>query len=188
MPLALVVSPSDPRAGDAASRRTELAWLRGQLARHGFDIVIVSGGQDPRAAIEKAAPTINPGDVVLVHVSGRLVAEDELAFGGGRSVALAALPEVFAARGPSSLSFVAELTYEDDASDRRGPAERVEAVAASLSTPDGQYDVVAALRESARPGVALRIDSSGARFAGAGAGPAAGRGDPRGDAAAGDRG
>src|SRR5438477_3093752 len=81
MPLALVVAPSDPRTGDAASRREALGWLRGQFARNGFDVVIVGSGQDGHAAIEKAAPTITPGDVVVVHVSGRLHVGDELAFG-----------------------------------------------------------------------------------------------------------
>jgi hypothetical protein len=145
MPLAVVVAPSDPRAGDAASRRTELAWLRGQLARHGFDVVIVSGGLDPRAAIEKVAPTINSGDAVLVHVSGRLDGVDALAFGSDRSVALGVLPESFAARGPSSLSFVAELTFDDDAGPPSSLADRLEAVTAALSAGRA-HPVVVALR------------------------------------------
>jgi tetratricopeptide (TPR) repeat protein len=130
-----------------------LAWLRGQLARHGFDIVIVSGGQDPRGAIEKAAPTITPGDVVLVHVSGRLSGRDELAFGGDRTVALSALPELFAARSPSSLSFIAELTCDHEAS--VAPADCLADVASALATEASGHDVVVALR----PG-----DPNAARF------------------------
>ena len=51
MRLAILVAPSDPRAGDAGSRRMALAWLRGRLARFGFQVVIVGGSTDLACAI-----------------------------------------------------------------------------------------------------------------------------------------
>ncbi|MCL2449791.1 MAG: hypothetical protein FWD17_12660, partial [Polyangiaceae bacterium] len=113
----------------------------------------MSGGQDPRGAIEKVAPTINPGDVVLVHVSGVLLGSDQLAFGNDRSVGLAALPELFAERAPESLSFIAELTCTG-----RAGASDAAAVAAALANDARLHDVVVALR-SAEP-VAARFEAT----------------------------
>lgn len=148
MPLALVVAPSDPLAGDASARRESLAWLRGQLAARAFDVVIVSGGQDPQQAIEKAAPTINRGDTVLVHLSGRLVGADSLAFGGDKALNLAVLRAAFAACEPAALSFFGELAYDDEPG---APAvdERLAAVVDALSTDARRYGVLVALRPSA---------------------------------------
>jgi hypothetical protein len=70
-----------------------------------------------------------------------MVGRDALSFGADRSVPLAVLPQAFAARGPSSLSFVAELTYDEE-----GPADRLGAVTSALSAPGRAHDVVVALR------------------------------------------
>jgi hypothetical protein len=156
MPLALLVAPTDPGAGDAASRRDALAWLRGQLARYQYDIVIAGAGRSPQEAIEKAAPTINPGDSVLVHVSGRLVGRDSLGFSGDRSVLLGLLTEVFAARAPADLSFMLELTYDDDPTDPMVPHALVASAIQSLGGREYGYPVFAAVRRSSVP--AGRID------------------------------
>ncbi len=145
MPLALVVAPSDPRAGDAASRREALAWLRGQLARSSFDVVIVGSGQNALAAVEKAAPTISRGDTVLVHVTGRLEGADLLAFGPESAVPLHTVMELFMARGPASLSFVAELGYDVRGSE--GQADGcLNAVIDALASPERRHAVLAAVR------------------------------------------
>jgi hypothetical protein len=145
MPLALVVAPADPRTGDPASRREALAWLRGQLARNSFDVVIVGSGQDALAAVEKAAPTITPGDTVFVHLTGRLEAADSLAFSADSAIPLRTLAEVFAARAPGTLSFVAELGYDE--SGIPAQAEHcLGAVIAALAFPDRRHAVLAAVR------------------------------------------
>ncbi len=148
MRLALLVAPSDPRADDSASRREALAWLRGQLARSKFDVVIVGAAQNPDDAVAKAARSITAGDSVLVHVSGRLLGTDGLAFGGGRSASLRLLPEAFAARCPADLSFVLDLTYEDNPAAPSGRDRLVSAVEA-LGTASHGYAVLGALRRAA---------------------------------------
>ena len=148
MRLAVVVAPSDPKSGDAVARREALARLRGQLARTGFDVIIAGGGQDPASALEKAATRVSPGDSLLVHLSGRLLEGELLAFGGGRSLALREVAQALAARAPADLAFVAELMHDDAAA---GPGVATAAVVA-LSRPWGDsasgasYSVLAAVR------------------------------------------
>jgi hypothetical protein len=146
MPLALVVAPSDPRTGDAASRREALGWLRGQLARSAFDVVIVGGGQDARAVVEKAAPTITPGDIVVVHVSGRLRGIDELAFGLESGISLRALTEIFEAQEPATLSFIVEVAYDDPPVHVPGPDELLALVIDAVASPARRHAVLAAVR------------------------------------------
>jgi hypothetical protein len=148
MRLAVVVAPSDPKSGDAVARREALARLRGQLARTGFDVIIAGGGQDPASALEKAATRVSPGDSLLVHLSGRLLEGELLAFGGGRSLALREVAQALAARAPADLAFVAELMHDDAAA---GPGVAT-AAAVALSRPWGDsasgasYSVLAAVR------------------------------------------
>jgi hypothetical protein len=149
MRLALLVAPSDPRADDSASRREALAWLRGQLARSKFDVVIVGAAQNPDDAVAKAARSITAGDSVLVHVSGRLLGADGLAFGGGRSASLRLLPEAFAARRPADLSFVVDLTYEVDPNAAPSGRDRLVSVVEALGTASHGYAVLGALRRAA---------------------------------------
>lgn len=119
MRLAVVVAPSDPRAGDAVGRREALAWLRGKLARSGFEVIIVGGGQEPTVALDKAALRVAPGDTLLVHVSGRLSQRGVLAFGAGRTLPLRAVADALASCAPAEVAFVAELTHADDPNDDR---------------------------------------------------------------------
>src|SRR5580692_2979559 len=148
MRLAVVVAPSDPKSGDAVARREALARLRGQLARAGFDVIIAGGGQDPASALEKAAARVSPGDSLLVHLSGRLLDGDSLAFGGGRSLPLREVAQALSAREPADLAFVAELMHDDAAA---GPGVATATVVA-LSRPWGDsasgasYSVLAAVR------------------------------------------
>jgi tetratricopeptide (TPR) repeat protein len=151
MPLALVVAPSDPRTGDAASRREALGWLRGQLARSAFDVVIVGGGQDARSAVEKAAPTITPGDVVLVHLSGRLRGTDELAFGLESAISLRTLTEILEAREPAMLSFIVEVGYDDPPLHVPGPDEVLALVVDAVASPARRHAVLAAVRPLGGP-------------------------------------
>ncbi len=150
MRLALLVAPSDPRADDSASRREALAWLRGQLARSKFDVVIVGAAQHPDDAVAKAARSITAGDSVLVHVSGRLLGADGLAFGGGRSASLRQLPEAFAARRPADLSFVVDLTYENDLDPAPSGRDWLASAVEALGTASHGYAVLAALRRASQ--------------------------------------
>ncbi len=137
MRLAVVVAPSDPRAGDAVARREALAWLRGKLARNGFEVIIVGGGQEPTVALDKAALRVAPGDTLLVHVSGRLSERGLLAFGAGRTLPLRAVADALASCAPAEVAFVAELMHADDPKDDRlGPdclATAVEALSGSAT-------------------------------------------------------
>src|SRR5271170_2631190 len=108
MRLALIIAPSDLRSGDLGLRREALAWLRGRLAHFGFHVVIVGGGQDPQADIERAVSRVNPGDTVLVHASGLLAGRDSIAFGEAARVSLASLTQALEARSPVHVSFVLE--------------------------------------------------------------------------------
>lgn len=157
MRLALLIAPSDPRAGDAASRRESLAWLRGQFARAKFDVAIVGAAQSPEEAMAKAASSIRAGDTVTVHVSGRLVGREGLAFGGGRSASLSRLREALAARQPAELSFVADVTYEDDPSAPATAEERLAWAVGALGAESHGHAVLAAVRRDAGPAAAGRM-------------------------------
>jgi hypothetical protein len=176
MRLAVVVAPSDPKSGDAVARREALARLRGQLARAGFDVIIAGGGQDPASALEKAAARVSPGDSLLVHLSGRLLDGDSLAFGGGRSLPLREVAQALSAREPADLAFVAELMHDDAAA---GPGVATATVVA-LSSPWGNsasseasYSVLAAVRPlaSGQPRLAFTERLLAARESGAPAPP-----------------
>jgi tetratricopeptide (TPR) repeat protein len=146
MRLALVIAPSDPRSGEAGERREALAWLRGRLARFGFHVVIVGGGQDPHADIARAVERVSAGDTVLVHVSARLSARESLAFGDVGLVHLGTLTDALAARSPVHVSFVLELTHEEDPTDALLAAEILEAAMQSLGAKARGYPVLAAVR------------------------------------------
>jgi hypothetical protein len=146
MRLALLIAPSDPRAGDAASRRESLGWLRGQFARAKFDVAIVGAAQSPEEAVAKAAGSIRAGDTVIVHLSGRLIGREELAFGGGRSASLSRLREALAARHPAELSLLADFTYEDDPSAPATAEERLAWAVGALGAASHGHAVLAAVR------------------------------------------
>jgi len=151
MRLALVVAPSDPALGDAGTRRQALAWLRPQLARHGFHVVIVGGGQDPLADIEGAVANVSDGDTVLLHASGRLCGRDSLAFGKAGAIPLHALCDVVAARAPTYASFVLELMHEERAEDAALGAQCMAVAVRSLRARERGYSVLAAVRPLSAP-------------------------------------
>jgi hypothetical protein len=144
--LALVIAPSDSRSGDAGLRREALAWLRGRLARFGFHVVIVGGVQDPQADIDRAIERVSPGDTVLVHVSGRLAGRDSVAFGDTGLIHLGSLTESLVVRSPVHVSFVLELTHEEDPDDALLAAEILQTVMQSLRAKPRGYPVLAAVR------------------------------------------
>jgi hypothetical protein len=151
MRLALVIAPSDPRSGEATPRREALAWLRGRLARHGFHVVIVGGVQDPEAAIAKAVERVAPGDTVLVHTSGRLAGRDAIAFGETGVIRLASLTDALVERAPAHVSFVLELTHEEEENDALLAAEILGSAIQSLGARGQGYPVLAAVRPLGTP-------------------------------------
>ncbi len=146
MRLALIIAPSDVRAGDPGLRREALAWLRGRLARFGFHVVIVGAGPDPQADIERAAARINAGDTVLVHASALLAGRDSIAFGDSASVTLGSLTEALEARSPVHVSFVLELTHEEPANDALLAAEILGQAVHFLGAKPRGYPVLASVR------------------------------------------
>jgi hypothetical protein len=143
MRLALIIAPSDLRSGDLGLRREALAWLRGRLAHFGFHVVIVGGGQDPQADIDRALARVNPGDTVLVHASGVLAGRDSIAFGEAASVPLRSLTEGLAERSPVHVSFVLELAHEEPANDALLAAEILSEAMQSLGAKPRGYPVLA---------------------------------------------
>jgi len=146
MRLAFILAPSDPHSGDASLRREGLAWLRGRLARFGFHVVIVGGAQDPQADVERATERVTAGDTVLVHVTGRLAGRENLAFGDTGRLSLGELTSALAARSPIHVSFVLEITHEEDPDDPLLAAEILAAAVHSLGAKGRGYPVLAALR------------------------------------------
>ena len=146
MRFALVIAPSDSRSGDAGLRREALAWLRGRLARFGFHVVIVGGVHDPRADIDRAIGRVSPGDTVLVHASGRLAGREAIAFGDAGLIEFASITEALAARSPAHVSFVLELTHEEDDADALVAVEILQAAVESLQAKARGYPVLAAVR------------------------------------------
>ena len=153
MRLALIIAPSDLRSGDLGLRREALAWLRGRLAHFGFHVVIVGGGQDPQADIDRALARVNPGDTVLVHASGVLAGRDSIAFGEAASVPLRSLTEGLAERSPVHVSFVLELAHEEPANDALLAAEILSEAMQSLGAKPRGYPVLAAVRP-----LGMRVD------------------------------
>ncbi|HLK36178.1 MAG TPA: hypothetical protein VKU41_05455 [Polyangiaceae bacterium] len=143
MRLALVVAPADPALGDASARREALAWLRGQLARRGFDVVIVGAGLGPMKDIEAVLESVSHEDMVVVHASGRLSGRDSLAFGKAGDLPLRALCDAVAARAPAQASFVLELMYVEDAA---VGGECMAMAVRSLHARERGYSVLAAVR------------------------------------------
>jgi hypothetical protein len=150
---AILVAPSEVRAGDPSARRMALAWLRGRLARFGFEVAIVGGGRNLRGDLEKAFDAVSPGDSVLLHVSGRLEGRDALAAGDepSQAVPLFFLFDGLAPREPSRVSLIAELTHDEDPDDPFAAAECLEAAVAALGARERGHLTLAALRPSSSP-------------------------------------
>jgi hypothetical protein len=150
MRTALLIAPSDPRAGDAGARRMALAWLRGRLARFGFHVVILGGTADLAGELGRALQGVSPGDNVLVHVSGRLASRRALAANedASQTLPLADLCDGLAARSPASVALIMEVTHDEDPDDPLAAAECLEMVVHALGARDKGYLVLAALRST----------------------------------------
>jgi hypothetical protein len=144
--LALIVAPLDPLVDNEAARREALAWLRGHLARRGFQIAIVGAGDNPAAHLERTLANVSSADVVLVHVSGRLEGSDSVAMGPNGALRLADLGELLAARGPGYASAILDLQRDADLGEGRNDTEIATAAARSLAGAEGGYSVLAAVR------------------------------------------
>ncbi len=99
----------------------------------------------------KAAASIRAGDTVIVHLSGRLIGREGLAFGGGRSAPLSRLREALAARQPAELSFLVDFTYEDDPNAPATAEERLTWAVGALGAESHVHAVLAAVRRDAAP-------------------------------------
>jgi hypothetical protein len=130
-----------------------LAWLRGRLARFGFQVVIVGGSADLAGDLQRAFDGVSPGDSILVHVSGRLSGRNALAGGEdpSQAVPLAYLCEGLAAREPAGVSLIVEVTHDEDPDDPLAAAECLEMAVASLGARDRGYLALAALRPTSAP-------------------------------------
>jgi tetratricopeptide (TPR) repeat protein len=146
MRLAILVAPGDPRTGDAGARRMALAWLRGRLSRFGYNIVIVGGGQDVAADLNRAINAVSEGDTVLVHVSGRLAGRDAIALSDTVAFPLRTLSDGLFARSPERLSFIAELMHEEDPDDPLVAAECLDAAVRALGARERGHLVLGAVR------------------------------------------
>lgn len=111
--LALLVAPSDPLVSSAPARLEALGWLRNQLSRRGFQIAIAGGAGDVLADLERIAAGVSPGDVVLVHVSGRLVETDSIALARANRLRLSAVTDLLAARTPGYVSLILDLVRSE---------------------------------------------------------------------------
>jgi tetratricopeptide (TPR) repeat protein len=125
-----------------------LAWLRGRLARFGFHVVILGGTAELGRELETALEGVSAGDNVLVHMSGRLLGRQALAASEDRSqsIALSAVCDGLAARGPASVSLIVEVTHDEDPDDPLAAAECLEAAVNALGARDRGYLVLAAVR------------------------------------------
>jgi hypothetical protein len=123
-----------------------LAWLRGRLSRFGYNIVIVGGGQDVAADVDRAVGAVSDGDTVLVHVSGRLAGRDSLALSESVTLPLRHLSDGLWARSPARLSFVAELMHEEDPDDPLVAAECLDAAVRALGARERGHLVLGAVR------------------------------------------
>ena len=153
--FALLVAPSDPVVSTAAARLEALGWLRNQVAPRGFQVAIVGGGGSPLADLEPIAAKIEPGDSVLVHVSGRLVTSDSIALGAATPLPLPALADLLAARSPGYMSLILDLVRDEDSEAEPEAADRPSETARSLGAAERGYSVLASVRTLA--GAADRI-------------------------------
>jgi hypothetical protein len=142
--LALLVAPADPLLSSASGRLEALGWLRNQMAGRGFKVAIAGAG-DPTAELERIGAGLSAGDIVLVHVSGRLVTADSVALSGGGTLALSALSDSLAAREPGYVSMILDLVRDEDL--EREPGDLVSDAAGSLGATERGYPVLAAVRD-----------------------------------------
>jgi hypothetical protein len=70
MRIALLLSPVDPESSSVSARVEALAWLREALGDGGFRVIVVSDAQGAECRIAEALERIEPGDDLLVHVTG----------------------------------------------------------------------------------------------------------------------
>jgi hypothetical protein len=144
--FAILVAPSDPKVSSAPARLEALGWLRNQVAPRGFQVAIVGSGADPLADLDPVAARIAPGDVVFVHVSGRLVTNDFIAVSGTAVLSLSAVTEHLAARSPGYMSLVLDLVRGEGTSSQPDPGELLSLTVQSLGAAERGYSVLAAVR------------------------------------------
>ena len=143
--FALLVAPSDALLSTAPARLEALGWLRNQVTSRGFKVAIVGGGG--LADIEKATAAIAPGDIVLVHVSARLVTTDSIALAATTSLPLSALMDALHARGPGSVSLILDLVQGEDLGDE--PMEILSEATKALGAAEHGHPVLSAIRPAA---------------------------------------
>jgi hypothetical protein len=116
-------------------------------------VAIVGSGAEPLEGLQRAAANLSPGDSVLVHVSGRLVSRDSIAFGATTHLALPAVMDLLAARTPGYLSMILDLVDGESSPEEASEPDRAAALAsdaaASLGAADRGYSVLAAVRPMA---------------------------------------
>jgi hypothetical protein len=144
--LGLIVAPLDPLLDSEAARREALAWLRGQLARRGFQVAIVGAGDNPSTHLEQTLAGMSSADVVLVHVSGRLEGSDSVAMGRASALRLADLGGLLAACAAGYVSVILDLQRDVDRAEERNDTEIATAAARPLAGAERGQSVLAALR------------------------------------------
>jgi tetratricopeptide (TPR) repeat protein len=151
MRCAVIVAPWDPRSSDAGAWSDAVAWLSAALARLGFRVTVVDGGDSIEAQLANAFADVSSDDDVLVHVSGHLVRRGVLRVGDGRWLPLRALGETLATYATANVSLFAELVHEDDADDALVAADHVASTVAALGARERGYGVIAAVRPASAP-------------------------------------
>jgi hypothetical protein len=144
--FAILVAPQDPKVSSAPARLEALGWLRNQVAPRGFQVAIVGSSADPLADLDPVAAKIAPGDVVLVHVSGRLVTNDFIAVSGTAVLSLSAVTERLARCSPGYMSLILDLLRGEGSRSQPDPGELLSLTVQSLGAAERGYSVLAAVR------------------------------------------
>jgi tetratricopeptide (TPR) repeat protein len=157
MRCAVIVAPWDPQASDAEIWSDAVARLGASLARLGFRVSVVDGGDDFEGQLATALAGVAADDEVLVHVSGRLARRGVLRVAHGEWLSLRAFGDMLASLVTAPLSLLAELLHEDDADDVLVAADHITSVVAALGVRERGHGLIAAVRPVAAPveGLAL---------------------------------
>jgi hypothetical protein len=140
--FALFVAPPEPALSSASARLEALGWLRNQVVRRGFQVVIVGSGSSLLAELEPFAARLSPGDSVLVHVSGKLALDGSAALAATTPLPLSALTELLAARSPGYVSLILDLVHDE----HPGSTDLLSEAVHSLGAQERGYSVLAAVR------------------------------------------
>lgn len=146
MRLAVVISPWDPRSPEGGEGADAVSWLGASLARLGFDMAVIGGGDAVGSELARVLEGMTPEDSVLVHVSGSLARRGVLRLADGRWLPLRTIGEALTAHAPGDVSVIAELVHEDDAEDVLVAADHVASAVSAMGARERGYGMIVAVR------------------------------------------